>query len=61
MMSLSVPAGTEVFFRGERVRLERGTNGEAGLVRLGSETVLIADATGDLRPIIERHLRDAER
>lgn len=50
-------AGTEVFFRGERVRLERGTNGEAGLVRLGSETVLIADATGDLRPIIERHLR----
>jgi hypothetical protein len=50
-------AGTEVFFRGERVRLERGANGEAGLVRLGSETVRVADATGDLRPIIERHLR----
>jgi predicted metal-dependent hydrolase len=51
------PAGTEIFFHGERVRLERGANGEAGLVRLGSETVLVADATGDLRPVIERHLR----
>ena len=50
-------AGTEIFFRGERVRLERGANGEAGLVRLGSEAVPVADATGDLRPIIERHLR----
>ena len=50
-------AGTEVLFRGERMRLERGANGEAGLVRLGTETVRVADATGDLRPIIERHLR----
>jgi hypothetical protein len=51
------PAGTEIFFRGERVRLEHGANGEAGLVRLGSEAVPVAGATGDLRPIIERHLR----
>jgi predicted metal-dependent hydrolase len=49
-------AGTEIFFRGERVRLESGSNGEAGLVRFGSEGVPIADATGDLRPAIERHL-----
>ena len=49
-------AGTEIFFRGERVRLESGSNGEAGLVRFGSEAVPIADATGDLRPAIERHL-----
>src|ERR1035438_8527701 len=32
-------AGTEIFFRGERVRLESGSNGEAGLVRFGSEAV----------------------
>ena len=52
-------AGTEIFFRGERVRLELGANGEAGLVRFGSEAVPVADATGDLRPAIERHLRQS--
>jgi predicted metal-dependent hydrolase len=51
------PAGTEIFFRGERVRLEPGTNGEAGTVRVGSEVVPVAGTTGDLRPAIERHLR----
>jgi hypothetical protein len=51
------PAGTEIFFRGERVRLETGTNGQAGLIRFGSEAVPVTDAAGDLRPIIERHLR----
>ena len=49
--------GTEIFFRGERVRLEPGENGEAGLVRFGGEVVPVADAAGDLRPAIERHLR----
>jgi predicted metal-dependent hydrolase len=50
-------AGTEIFFRGERVRVELGGNGEAGLVRFGSEAVTVADVTGDLRPAVERHLR----
>jgi predicted metal-dependent hydrolase len=51
------PAGTETLFRGERVRLETDANGEAGMVRFGSEAVPIADANGDLRPAVERHLR----
>jgi predicted metal-dependent hydrolase len=51
------PTGTEIFFRGERVRLEHGVNGEAGLVHVGTELVPVADQTADLRPAIERHLR----
>ena len=50
-------AGSEILFRGEPVRLEAGANGEAGLVRFGGETVAVADAAGDLRPAVERHLR----
>jgi len=50
-------AGTEILFRGEPARLEAEANGEAGLVRFGSEAVRIPDATGNLRPAIERHLR----
>ena len=51
------PAGTETLFRGERVRLEADANGAAGMVRFGNEAVPIADANGDLRPAVERHLR----
>src|ERR1035437_7072457 len=43
-------AGTEIFFRGERVRVGLDGNEEAGWVRFGSEAVPIADATDDLRP-----------
>jgi predicted metal-dependent hydrolase len=50
-------AGTEILFRGERVRLEAGVNGETGLIRFGSEALPIPDAAPDLRPAIERHLR----
>lgn len=50
-------AGMEIFFRGERVRLEQGANGEAGLVRFASEVVPVTDTAGDLRPAIEGHLR----
>ena len=50
-------AGTEIFFRGERLRLEMGANGESGVIRLGSEAIPIADFGGDLRPTVERHLR----
>src|ERR1700680_3396369 len=33
--------GTEVLFRGQRVRLEMGRHGETGLLRLGSEVLRI--------------------
>jgi len=49
--------GSEILFRGEPVRLETGVNGEAGLIRFGSETVRVQDPTADLRPEIERYLR----
>jgi predicted metal-dependent hydrolase len=47
--------GTEIFFRGEPVKIET----DAGAIRFGSETIPVADAIADndLRPIIERHLR----
>ncbi len=50
------PIGTEILFRGERAPLETGINGEANLVRFGSEIVRMDDASADLRPAIERHL-----
>ena len=54
---ISWPAGTEILFRGGRVRLEAGANGQSGVVCFGGEAVPVAAATGDLRPAIERHLR----
>jgi len=50
-------AGSEILFRGQCVRLESGVNGEASLIRFGSEAVRVKDPTADLRPDIERHLR----
>jgi predicted metal-dependent hydrolase len=49
--------GTEIYFRGELVRLVPGENGEAGSICFGGEAVRVMDAAGDLRPAIERHLR----
>jgi predicted metal-dependent hydrolase len=49
-------AGTEILFRGERVRLEPGVNGEAGSICFGGEIVPVASAGGDVRPHVERHL-----
>src|SRR5258706_12410050 len=49
-------AGTEILFRGERVRLEMGSNGKAGRLRFGGETLRIPRRTDDLRPAVERHL-----
>lgn len=46
--------GTEIFFRGERLRLEAG---ESGSVRLGTETMPVPVPTTDFRPTVERHLR----
>jgi hypothetical protein len=50
-------AGTVIFFRGEPERLEPRENGEAALIRFGGEVVPVPATGGDLRPAIERHLR----
>lgn len=50
-------AGTEIFFRGERVRLETEQDGNACWIRFGGETVRVPDAAADLRPAISGHLR----
>jgi predicted metal-dependent hydrolase len=48
--------GAEILFRGELVRIEAGTNGEAAFVRLGGEMISVADMAADLRTAIECHL-----
>jgi predicted metal-dependent hydrolase len=48
--------GSQVLFRGQPVRLQAGENGDQGVVCFGSEILRISDATGDLRPHVERHL-----
>ncbi len=54
--------GTEVLFRGERVRLEGNVDGEGRIIRLGSEMLCLSESIGDLRPTVERHMRGlAER
>lgn len=47
--------GSEIFFRGERVKIEPAASGEPGWIGFGGETMKAADT--DLRPAIERHLR----
>jgi len=53
------PIGTEILFRGERVRLE--TSPENHSIAVGDERVSLTrftnGATADLRPVVERHLR----
>jgi len=49
--------GTEILFRGDRVRLEAGAEAQGGLVRFGGEAVRVPDTAADLRPAVERHLR----
>ena len=49
--------GSLILLRGEQVRLQLEANGEAGLIRFGGEALTVADAEGDLRPAVERHLR----
>ena len=45
---------TEIYFRGERVRL--GTEAD-GSISFGTERLPVSAAAGDLRPAIEKHLR----
>jgi len=47
-------AGTEVLFRGESVPIEIA---ETGHVLLGTEMLPVTNIAGDLRPVVERHLR----
>ena len=49
--------GTEILLRGNAVRIEAGTNGEAETVRCSGESVRVPDPAADLRPAIEGHLR----
>ena len=46
--------GTQILFRGESVCLEPES---AGVVRFGTERVKVPVATADLRPAIQKHLR----
>jgi predicted metal-dependent hydrolase len=46
--------GTEIYFRGEQVKIEVET---AGQIRLGSELLSLRDVGVDLRPAIQKHLR----
>src|SRR3989442_10969183 len=48
--------GTEIFFRGELVKIAAGVNGECGMIRLAKEDFKVAAPATDLRPAIERHL-----
>jgi len=50
------PVGTEILFRGERVRLEAGNTGQPDLICFGTEAVRITGADTDLRPVVERYL-----
>jgi len=45
--------GSEILFRGERLRIEAAAH---GLIRFGNETVKVAGQDTDQRPAIERHL-----
>jgi predicted metal-dependent hydrolase len=47
----------ELLFRGERVRLELGLNGEAGTIRFGDQVVRVKDPAANLRNEVELHLR----
>jgi predicted metal-dependent hydrolase len=47
--------GTEIFFRGELVRIEPDADGS---IRFSTERLNVSDAQSDLRPAIQNHLRD---
>jgi predicted metal-dependent hydrolase len=46
--------GTEILFRGERVGIEIEAGGS---IRFGTERMRVGDAAADLRPPIQKHLR----
>jgi predicted metal-dependent hydrolase len=48
--------GTEILFRGVLTEIKAGANGERDLIRLGSESVKVADSLANLHPEIQKHL-----
>lgn len=48
--------GTEIYFRGELVKIETETIGEGKLLRFGSEQIKMPHPALDSRPAIEKHL-----
>lgn len=48
--------GSEIFFRGELVRIETVANGSGGQVRVGTEVLALKDSSANLRPALVRHL-----
>jgi predicted metal-dependent hydrolase len=46
--------GTEIYFRGELARIEMDANGS---ILFGTEQIMVSDASTDLRPAIQKHLR----
>jgi predicted metal-dependent hydrolase len=49
-------AGTEIYFRGERVTLQLETHASGCVVKFASETVALREPASNLRPAVERHL-----
>lgn len=50
------PAGTEVLYRGEHVRLQVAGGGRQCWVQLAEQMIPLRGPAGDLRPVVERHL-----
>jgi len=46
--------GTGIYFRGELARIEMDANGS---ILFGTEQIMVSDASADLRPAIQKHLR----
>lgn len=53
-LNKSWQVGVEIYFRGEPVRIELAAD---GLIRIGNECLPIAGEAADLRPAIQKHLR----
>jgi predicted metal-dependent hydrolase len=48
--------GSNILFRGERLKLEPIANGKNGMVRFGTQQLGLSGSPTDLRPAIERYL-----
>ena len=54
--------GSEILFRGEAIRIESGPEENRETIHIALESFRVSDAGGNLRPAIEKHLRQlAER
>lgn len=57
VMQREWPAGSRILFRGELVTIEAGLGDAGSIVRFGSEQLPVAPGVDDLRPVIEKRLR----